>query len=213
MTPHSGRRCPSITSELGVAQAQGRGPASPLLRDEAGDWVRWGGVCPAEDPHPLAWRPGSTPGESDGIQRRAGKCSPGRGQGGRPRGSVPCWGAQGKQNQIQTPNKSSPRRGPEKKLPFPGGIPTDLAQDRVRAHSPLPSAPRKTASGQTNPWAQGSRPWGCQGPPQWRLASSVSVSPPCEGLACSPQPSTEPQGVWEADWDHLGRCLARPRAH
>lgn len=35
--PRSGWRCPSVTSELRVARAQGRGPASHLLRDQAGD--------------------------------------------------------------------------------------------------------------------------------------------------------------------------------
>lgn len=66
---------------------------------------------------------------------------------------------------------------------------------------PLPSARQRAE--QTTQWAQGSRQWGCQGSPQWGLASSLSISPPREGLACSPKPSTEPRAV-------LGGGLGRP---
>lgn len=133
-----------------MARAQGRGPASHLLRDQAGDseavpavgGVRWSGVCllsthilwpvchPGVHPRGKWWHPA---GELGGAHQAGGK---NEGHGG----TVPGWGVQGKQNQIQTPSKSSHRRETEKKQPFLGGDPRPVL-------SPSPLTWSRTGSG------------------------------------------------------------------
>lgn len=153
-------------------------------------------------------------GELGGAHQAGGK---NEGHGG----TVPCWGMQGKQNQIQTPSKTSHRRETEKKQPFLGGDPRPVLSPSLltwsRTGSGLgPGSEHTHLCPERNRQLSGHRAPdnGCvKVQPQLGLDFSPSVSPRCEGLACSPKPSTEPLVVWEADWVHPHCSLARQWDH
>lgn len=187
------------------AQGPDRGPRGGA--GGGGSALAWG--LPWEDPRPLACHPGVQPRGRDGTKQETRAVLTG-----------PRRGVQGKQNQSK-PHTCPHTEGTPEETTLSGGYPRPVL-------SPSPPAWSRTGSGsgpgsetltsalcspkdsERNRQLNGHRAQtvGCPGSPQWGPASSLSVSPPCEGLACSPNPprshrwfgkQTESPGV------HLGQ--------